>query len=111
MVLIRYLIGGNDSPARSSQYYSLRTFWDLTIDGSIGRGGARPKSQSTIRGPSPEKLSFSSILGPMFILVSNSLVFFWRNHAVLRSTMVHSCMSKSVQKKKKNFLPALGHTN
>ena len=93
MVLIRYLIGGNDSPARSSQYYSLRTFWDLTVDGSIGRGStteiAIDYPWSASRG-----VIAPSILGPMFILVSNSLVFFWRNHAVLRSTMVHSCMSQ-----------------
>lgn len=74
MVLIRYVMGGKVSPAGSSQYYRLRTFWDLTIDGSIGRGSTTEIAIDYPWSASGEVID-SSILGPIIILVSNSLVF------------------------------------
>lgn len=98
MVLIRYLMGGNDSPARSSQYYSLR-FWDLTIDGSIGRGSTTEIAIDYPWSVSREVIVFLNSWTDVYPSVKLSCLF-WRSHAVLRSTMVHSCTpcQKSVQK-------------
>lgn len=74
MVLIRYVMGGKVSPAGSSQYYRLRTFWDLTVDGSIGRGSTTEIAIDYPWSASGGVID-SSILGPIFILVSNTLVF------------------------------------
>ena len=102
MVLIRYLIGGNDSPARSSQYYSLRTFWDLTIDGSVGRG-----STTEIPIDYPWSASGgvidSSILGPIFILVSNTLVFLEKPCGIPEYVPWCTVVCQSVH------MPVLGH--
>lgn len=102
MVLIRYVMGGKVSPAGSSQYYRLRTFWDLTVDGSIGRGSTTEIAIDYPWSASGGVID-SSILGPIFILVSNTLVFLEKPCGIPEYVPWCTVVCQSVH------MPVLGH--
>lgn len=107
MVLIRYLMGGNDSPARSSQYYSLRTFWDLTIDGSIGRGSTTEIAIDYPWSVSREVIVFLNSWTDVYPSVKLFLSFLEKPCGIPE----YHGAQLYVKSLHKNFLPALGHTN